>query len=123
MILGDESVLQLVAGTIGFKAAHEILTFMSLDDTLPKYEEIVNRPKETKVPEAAGAKIMLALKLMQRVEQEDYSAVHTYMERLPMEMQGLFFNQMIKVASKRKWVERQPKFTEFVRKNFAMFTS
>lgn len=122
-ILGDESVLQLVAGTIGFNAAHKILTFMSLDDTLPKYEEIVHRPKETGVPEAAGAKIMLVLKLMQRVEQEDYNEVHTYMERLPMEMQGLFFNQIIKAASKRKWVEKEPKFTEFVRKNFAMFTS
>lgn len=123
MSLGDESVLQLVAGTIGFSAAHKIITFMSLDDALPQYEEIVNRPKETKVPESAGAKIMIALKLMQRVEQEDYSQVHTYMERLPMEMQGLFFNQIIKLKTKRQWVEKQPKFTEFVRKNFALFTS
>lgn len=40
-----------------------------------------------------------------------------------MEMQGLFFNQIIKLKTKRQWVEKQPKFTEFVRKNFALFTS
>lgn len=122
-VLGDASVLQLVAGKVGFKAAHDIMTFVSLDDALPTYEHVVANPEKVKVPEAVGAKIMMAIKLMQRVEQADYAAVHDYIERMPMEIQGLFFNQIMKHSAKQDWVGRHSKFAAYIRKNFHMFTS
>jgi hypothetical protein len=59
---------------------------------------------------------------MQRVEQAEFSAVFEYIQRLPMEVQALFANQLMKSQSKAVWVARQASFTEFCRKNFNLFT-
>jgi hypothetical protein len=121
-VLGDETVLMGMIGLIGPKAAHDIMTMVTLGDTLPKYVEIVATPDKIKVPNGVGAQIMSALTCMQRVEAEEFTAVFTYIKRLPMEIQALFANQLMKSSSKAIWVSRNAAFTEFARKNFNLFT-
>jgi len=59
---------------------------------------------------------------MQRVEATDFPDVFKYVQRLPMEIQALFANQLMKAPSKSVWVARQQSFTDFARKNFNLFT-
>ena len=56
------------------------------------------------------------------MQANDFPAVFTYIKRLPMEVQALFANQLMKTPTKAVWVSRQADFTEFARKNFALFT-
>lgn len=121
-MLGDDVVLQAIMGLIGAKAAGDIMTMVNLGDTLPKYKEIADQPNKVKVPTAIGAQIMSALTCMQRVEAEDFANVFTFIQRLPMEIQGLFANQLMKSPTKAVWVARQATFTDFARKNFNLFT-
>jgi len=120
--LGDEVVLMGMIGLIGAKAAHDIMTMVTLGDTLPKYVDIVAAPDKVKVPTGIGAQIMSALTCMQRAEAEDFTAAFTYIKRMPMEIQALFANQLMKSSSKALWVSRNATFTEFARKNFNLFT-
>ena len=120
--LGYEATLNNAIGIVGAKAAHDIMTMVTLGDTLPKYVEIVATPDKIKVPNGVGAQIMSALTCMQRVEAEEFTAVFTYIKRLPMEIQALFANQLMKSSSKAIWVSRNAAFTEFARKNFNLFT-
>ena len=121
-MLGDDIVVNAAMGIVGAKAAQDIMTMVTLGDTLPKYHEIVAAPEKVKVPVGVGAQIMSALTCMQRVEATDFPDVFKYVQRLPMEIQALFANQLMKAPSKSVWVARQQSFTDFARKNFNLFT-
>lgn len=120
--LGDDVVMNMAMGIVGSAAAKLIMTFVTLSDTLPKYDALVLDPKGVKVPDSAGGRIISALTCLQRVQANDFPAVFTYIKRLPMEVQALFANQLMKTPTKAVWVSRQADFTEFARKNFALFT-
>lgn len=117
-VLGDEIVMQGAIGLVGGKAAGDIMTMVQLGDTVPKFHEIVANPDKVKVPTAIGARIISAITCMQRVQQADFAAVFTYVQRLPMETQALFCSSLIKNKAKASWVVNQSKFTEFAFKNF-----
>lgn len=120
--LGDDTVTKAIMGLIGAKAALDIMTMVNLGDTLPKYHAIVAGPTSVKVPNSVGGQIMSALTCMQRVEQDDFSAVFTYVKRLPMEIQAMFANQLMKAPIKSRWVASNADFTEFARKNYNLFS-
>lgn len=120
--LNDDVVLNMAMGIVGSAAAKLIMTFVTLSDTLPKYDVLVLDPKGVKVPDSAGGRIISALTCLQRVQANDFPAVFAYIKRLPMEVQALFANQLMKTPTKAVWVSRQADFTEFARKNFALFT-
>jgi hypothetical protein len=122
-VLGNDTVCQALAGLVGGSAAASIMAIVNLDDALPTYEDIIQSPTKTSVPDSAVAKIVVAIKVMQRVEPADYDNAHDYILRMPMEIQGVFFNQIMKHPAKKDWVSQTRKFTEFIRKNFAMFST
>lgn len=122
-VLGEHTTKEAMAGLIGGAAAAQIMIVVTLDDQLPTYEDIARRQKDVKIPDSAAAKIMTAIKCLQRVERNDYDEVHDYILRMPMEIQGVFFNQVMKHPKKKEWVPETEKFTQFIRKNFGMFTS
>lgn len=120
-VLGDDIVLQGGIGLVGAKAMHDIMTMVSLGDTLPPHESIVADPMKAKLPTAVGAKIMVAIRSVHRVEQADFAPVFQYMQRLPMETMALFASALLRHKTKGVWVSRQSAFTEFATKNFQLF--
>jgi hypothetical protein len=121
-ILGDHVVTQAGFGLVGAKATMDLMTLVNLGDTLPKYDAIVRDPFAVKLPESPAAQIMSSLTCMQRVTEGDFEKVFTYIKRMQLETQALFCNQLMKTQTKAPWVSRQSSFTEFARKNFALFT-
>ena len=122
-VLGEEITTQAMIGLIGGAAALPIMALVTLDDALPKYPEICNNPMGVRLPDSPAARIMSAIGCMQRVQQEDFKNVFTYVKRLPMETQALFTYQLMKSSTKAPWVAKQSDFTEFTRKNFQIFSN
>ena len=120
-IVGDNILRQGAIGLIGAKGANDYLTMVSLDDALETYEEVAMHPMEAKVPDTAAGQIMMCLKCMTRVDEKEFRNVFEYIKRLPMEMQALFANQLIKSPSKAPWVARQSTFTQFAQANYGLF--
>jgi len=119
-VLGDHVVLQGAMGLVGAKAANDIMTMVTLGDTLPKYDAIVADPTKVKLPDGVAARIMSCLTCLQRVERGDFNTVFKYIERMPMEIQGMFCTMLMK-SGKGVWASQQSGLTAFIHKNFALF--
>jgi hypothetical protein len=119
--LGDHVVTQTMAASIGMKAALDIMTYVNLGDTIPRFSQIIASPEVVDVPMQPGALIMSALGCLQAVQEDTFKPVFTYIQRLPMEIQALFCKQVFKMPSKQQFVIKNNAFTQYASKNFAMF--
>ena len=81
----DESTLTAaLRGTIGEAAARDMQAFIAYQDQLPKWSEIINDPKHTKVPESPGACAVLVFGAIQHVAKETMDTFMDYLERFDM---------------------------------------
>ena len=120
-VLGDHVTFQAAIGLVGGKAAGDIMTMVTLEDTLPKFDAIVADPMKIKLPDGVAARIMSSITCATRVEQQNFAAVFQYVQRLPMETVGLFCHILVKNPQKAPWLGRQTAFTQFAMKNFNLF--
>lgn len=88
--------MEIVGGMIGQAAAAQLFAFVRLEKEMPKYDTIVNRPKEAKVPTAPDAQMLVCYNLAHRVSAKDAGAVITYVERLGKEFAVTFAKQAVR---------------------------
>jgi hypothetical protein len=86
----DEFSRQVAAGGIGDGAATQLFAHIRLAHELPRFEDIVAKPKDTRVPEKPDARMLVCFQLAARVNESNADAVITYMERLPKEFSVTF---------------------------------
>jgi hypothetical protein len=101
-------------GLVGEAAALDIMTLARLDETLPRWDDIVNKPEDTKVPERGVAQVLLANKAIMNVEPETMGAWMTYCQRMPKEVQALF-GRGVMSGEKMSWVIKVGAFTTWAR--------
>ena len=89
-ILGDDVMCHALAGTIGEKAMHNILTMDKMDSQLTSWDELIKSPETAIVPTSAAASCMLVTKAVNRIDESNIIAWMKFMHRLPKEAQGLF---------------------------------
>jgi hypothetical protein len=121
-ILSENIVLQGAMGLVGAPAAKQIMLTVAIGDQVPKYERIIADPTQVAVPTTAGAQIVCVIKCLQNVDQPTFAACFTYIKRMPMEIQALFCEQLLRMSTKAKWLCLQSSFTEFAKTNFGLFT-
>lgn len=113
-VLGD-SLIPLLAGTVGEPAARQLEARVNLADQLPSYESIVKSPNTAKVPDSVGALFILAFMLAGRIATEDIDDVLKYVERLKQESfeaTALFTTSVCSNASKVGWATRNRGFSK-----------
>lgn len=121
-ILGDEVMCHALAGTVGEKAMHNILTMDKLDSQLPMWDEVVSNPSVASVPTSAAAACMLVSKAVQRIDQSNINAWMTYMARMTKEAQGLFARSVMSdVCPKRNVAARNAEFAKWAGANNFLF--
>jgi hypothetical protein len=89
-ILGDDVLCHALAGTVGEKAMHNILTMDKMDSQLTAWDDLIKSPETAIVPTSAAASCMLVTKAVQRIDKTSINAWMKFMNRLPKEAQGLF---------------------------------
>jgi hypothetical protein len=89
-ILGDDVMCHALAGTIGEKAMHNILTMDKMDSQLTSWDELIKSPETAIVPTSAAASCMLVTKAVNRIYESNIIAWMKFMHLLPKEAQGLF---------------------------------
>jgi len=102
--IGHTALRAAIAGTLGDRAALDMMAFVSLADSLPKFKDILDDPAGAKVPENITAVCMTVYNAIGRVEREQVTAWMTYLERLPREAQKMFVNNVLndKVVPEQK---------------------
>ena len=121
-ILGDDVMCHALAGTIGEKAMHNILTMDKLDNQLPAWDEVTNSPETATVPTSAAASCMLVSKAVQRIDPANINAWMTYMNRMSKESQGLFARSVMSdLCPKRLVAARNTEFAKWAAANNFLF--
>lgn len=120
-LIEAEAFSETAAGTIGGPAARDLTTFLKFKDDVPDWAEIVRRPGSAKVPDNAGAQLMVAHIAAFNVDDKSIESAVTYVRRLRKEFHITF----AKAATKRnfrlvnskpfeKWTAEQPELVALI---------
>ena len=122
--MDDQTLTAVLMGTVGNRAAMDLMAHVRLADQLPSVESIKKEPLTAKVPTSAGGVAMVVYRALGSIERDWIDAWVTYMERLDPEAQGLFVNNVREEKySRRNIVLTNKKFTEWAMKNNHMFAA
>ena len=122
--LDDQTLTAMLIGTIGDRAAMDLMAFVKLADQLPSAESIKTDPMNAKVPDSTAAVCMVVYRALASIERSWVSPWMKYMSRLGAEAQGLFVNGVRdKKYSKQCVVMTNGDFTEWARNNNYMFAA
>lgn len=89
-IIGEDTALVALMGTIGEAAARDMSAFFSLSDGLPSRESIYKEPTKAMIPKDPAAKVILVMRELMAITAEHMDAWMVYIQRLPTETQALF---------------------------------
>jgi MoxR-like ATPase len=122
--IDNHSMTALLMGTIGDRAAMDLMAFVSLSDQLPSLESIKQDPMSAKVPDSAAGVCMVVYRTLAALEREWVTPWMKYLERLHPEAQGLFVNGVRDPKySKSSMVFQNKEFTQWARVNNYMFAA
>ena len=123
-MLDDQTVTAGLIGTIGDRAAMDLMAFVALADDLPKLIDIKTNPETAKVPTGAAAVCMVVYRTLTVIDKSWLDAWMTYLDRLPLEAQGMFANGVrAKGYSKQGMVMTNKSFTGWARSNSHLFAA
>jgi hypothetical protein len=104
-------------GAVGAATARDLLAYVAFSDDLPRMEDVETSPKTAKIPESAGARVVMLFSLERRLSKENLDAVMTYVERLGEEMMMIFCSTLAKSASKSSLAFKNKSFTGWLTAN------
>jgi hypothetical protein len=81
----DSVSVTLASGLIGEAAAAQLFATIRLAYEMPSYDDIVKKPKTTRVPEKPDAAMLVTFQLASRVTEDEFEHVIEYVERMPQE--------------------------------------
>lgn len=121
-ILGDDVMCPALAGTVGEKAMHNILTMDKLDQQLTPWDELVKSPETAAVPTSAAAACMMVAKAVQRIDPTNIVAWMKFLVRMSKEAQGLFARSVMSDnCPKRSVATRNTEFAKWAAANNFLF--
>lgn len=120
------SLIGVLMGTIGERAALDLMTYVELANQLPSLESIKKQPKTATVPTSPAAVCMVVFRALQLVDAAWLDAWMTYMARISTEAQGMFVNGIRDQkfnAQRRTTIMSCHGFGDFVRDHGYLFGS
>jgi hypothetical protein len=115
------ALLSALEGTIGASGARDLFAFIELADTLPKWDDIIEKPSEAIVPNNPAGLCILAFGAVQRVDKDTIGKWFEYMKRTPKELQSVFCITASKDEVKKRVLFSSSAFVEWARANQYLF--
>lgn len=110
----NNSLTAILMGTIGERAAMDMMAFVTLSNELPSLESIKSDPMLAKIPDSAAGTCMVVFRTLSTIDKDWMDAWMVYMSRLETEAQGMFVNGVrAKGFKKQSIVMTNKKFTEW----------
>ena len=111
----DTMLTAALIGTIGTRAAMDLMAFVHMANDLPSHDSIRKDPENAKIPTSASATCMVVYRALATMDMSWADNWMIYLNRLDNEAQGLFANgvrapkyhmqaQMMKLKSFTQWV-------------------
>ena len=120
----DSTITAGLIGTIGARAALDMMAFVKLADKLPTLKSIKTSPETATVPDNPAAQCMVVFRALSTLEREWIDQWMTYLLRLPPETQGMFANGVrAKGYNKQGMVMTSASFTKWAMDNSYLFAA
>ena len=118
----DDLTTEMLAGTIGMGAAASMMGFLQFRLQLPSYDDVVNDPKGTPVPNKADLLLLMAYELAGRAKKEHLAECIEYVQRLPKDMAVTFvsallrrdYKSMIQEPAMQAWINRNASLVSII---------
>jgi hypothetical protein len=122
-ILGDNSTMVMLAGTLGQSASADISAFLSLEKTLPKFDDILDKPDAIAIPDEISASLILMFQATDRLKtQDELNKFMTFVNRMPSaEIQAVFFTMMVRHKEGVKLARNNLEITKWATANHELF--
>jgi energy-coupling factor transporter ATP-binding protein EcfA2 len=122
--LDDVTVTAGLIGTIGTRAALDMMAFVKLADKLPTLKSIKEDPEGAKVPDNPSAQCMVIYRALASIERNWLDAWMVYLGRMPAEAQGMFaLGVAAKGYSRQGMVMTHKGFTTWARQHSYLFAA
>ena len=119
----EDVLTHALFGVIGERATMDMMNILKLDNTMPAWSEIINKPDTTIVPPNGAAICLVVSKALMNVTGETFVFWMQYMARLPKEAQALFAMSVMSANSpKRSIAVTDRMFTEWAVTNGYLFS-
>lgn len=109
----DPLLLPMLAGTLSEGVAREFIGFCKIYQNLPRIEQIVANPEGTTVPTEPSILFALTGSISHNANQENFGALITFVERLPIEFQVVCLRETVRRnktmmghAAIQKWIAK-----------------
>lgn len=122
--LDAQSLTAVLMGTIGERAAMDLMAYVQIADQLPRLDDIKSNPMGAKVPDSAAAVCMVVFRALTSIDRDWVDAWMDYMSRLDKEAQGMFANGVrARGYPKQSIVMTNKKFTAWALASNYLFTA
>jgi hypothetical protein len=115
------ATVAILEGTIGAPAARDLMAYVEVADSLPKWEDICKSPTTAMVPNSPAALCLLAFSAVQRVDRDSIGQFFEYLKRTPKELQSVFCLTGMKNDDKKKLFLTSMSFVTWMRENQYLF--
>tara|TARA_R110002020_G_scaffold24130_2_gene79683 strand:- start:508 stop:1647 length:1140 start_codon:yes stop_codon:yes gene_type:complete len=92
--LDDATLRAALTGRVGREVASGLLAYVQLHNDMPTTDEIRANPLTVRVPDSAGVLCMVVYRTLATIERSWATQWMQYLDRLPVELQSLFMNQV-----------------------------
>jgi len=123
-LIDDQTLTGVLIGTIGDRAAMDLMAFVRLADQLPTLQSIKDAPNTARIPDSASAVCMVVYRTLASLDDTWVDQWLDYMVRLDKEAQGMFANGVrAPKYAKKSMVMTNKKFTQWAMDNNYMFAA
>ena len=122
-MLGENSTMCALAGTIGTSAAGDMAAFLSLEKGLLDVRDIIKEPTKVDVPSDIAAQLMIMFQAVDTLDnQDDLSSFMEFVERIKSsEVQAIFFTMMMRGSKSVRIAAHNKKITDWAASNHDLF--
>jgi len=124
--VSDHLLRAMLAGTIGYYAAEQLMTFMQIADELPSLESIKSDPSNAKVPTNVAAVGLVVYRALSNIDRSWVDAWMTYIDRLDEKWGALFVQNVSDPRfnkDRQSQVMTNAKFTKYAHDHQYLFNT
>lgn len=122
-ILGENATMVALAGTIGVSAAKQMSAFLSLEEQLPDFKDILKKPDDIEVPKDMSALLMIMFQAIDLLEtQDELSKFMKFVKRVASdECQAIFFTMIMRAKRTAKIARNNDEIKTWAVANHELF--
>ena len=122
-IVGENATMVALAGTIGVSAAKQMSAFLSLEEQLPDFKDILKKPDDIEVPKDMSALLMIMFQAIDLLEtQDELSKFMKFVKRVASdECQAIFFTMIMRAKRTAKIARNNEEIKTWAVANHELF--